>query len=142
MNKSIYNRLWNCFRIIMSMQELASQVSSDFWVPCILIRCMISYCGLLEHKILTFDLSLVTLIKLEQFDSLLYIVTQSKQGAINKLQGCFRQLITFHYPRFCFDTLILVSNSRCSSKHCLCLHHYIDLISTRYGVFVVPKDSC
>ncbi len=49
--------------------------------------------------------------------------------------------IRFHCPRVCFDWLIQVNNSRCSSKHCLCLHHCIGLLSTWYGVFIVPKDS-
>ncbi len=49
--------------------------------------------------------------------------------------------ITFHCPRFCFDRLILVNNSRCSRKHCICLHHRIGLLSTWYGVFMVPNDS-
>ena len=33
--------------------------------------------------------------------------------------------IRFHCPMFCFDRLILVNTSRCSSKHCLCLHHHL-----------------
>ena len=47
--------------------------------------------------------------------------------------------ITFHWPRFCFDRLILVNNSRCSSKHYLCLHHHIGLLSAWYGVLWYQK---
>ena len=44
-------------------------------------------------------------------------------------------------PTFCFGRLILVNNSRWSSKHCLCLHHRIGLLLTWYGVFIIPKDN-